>query len=196
MPETETSNYSEKIEQQFDPELIKENIEVLNTINESFSTKLSPFYLDSEHQIVAYAHRMRPKDYDRIYTIPTDADYIVFSPYGATVFKLFNTTNPEDSNSRRNYDPSYLTTTGLATITRHLIENSHNRAVITPGITQDEESKEDIFLVQGVNLPHLLPIYEKRDPFLRYIDAEDRRLQKEKVRKQQKLQKILDKLTR
>ena len=78
MPETETSNYSEKIEQQFDPELIKENIEILNTINESFSTKLSPFYLDSEHQIVAYAHRMRPKDYDRIYTIPTDADYIVF----------------------------------------------------------------------------------------------------------------------
>lgn len=113
-----------------------------------------------------------------------------------TIFRLFNTTDPEVPNSRRNYDPSYLTTTGLATITRHLIENSHNRAVITPGITQDDESKEDIFLVQGVNLPHLLPIYEKRDPFLRYIDAEDRRLQKKKEKKQLQLQKELKKARR
>jgi len=194
MLETETSNYSEKIEQEFDPELIKENIKVLNKITkQSFSKKLSPFYLDSECQIEAYSYRVQPQDCERIYTIPTDADYIVLSQYGATIFKLFNTTNPEDIDDKRNYSPSYLTTTGLTTITRYLIEHSKNRSVIAPGIQQEDWStEEEAFLVVGVNLPNLLQIYKKNDLYLRLMNGEDIKEIRKRNRKQQEYHKKLN----
>lgn len=190
MPELHESNYLEKKEE-FDPELIAENIEALNSIKEFFSKELIPFYLDSEYQIPAYAYRIQPQDSERIYTIPTDADYIVLSPYGATIFKLFNTTNPENSNDVRKYNPSFLTKTGLATITKHLIEHSKNRSVIDPAIKQEDESREEVFLILGVNLPNLAEIYQSGDPFLRYIDWRDR---KEKKKREKKNQKSLNKL--
>jgi len=123
MTNPEESNFLQEIELEFDSQLIQDNTEVMNSLAETYPHDLKRFYLDSDNQIQAYFYRLLPRDSERIYTIPTDADYVVLSPYGATIFQLFNKTNPEDISSTKEYNHSSLTETGLGTITRYLIIN-------------------------------------------------------------------------
>lgn len=192
MNEPEESKYLEEIEQKFKLELLIENIETIESIKETFPNDLESFYLDSEGKVEAHAYKLLPQDSRKVYTIPTEADYIVLSPYGATIFKLYNETNPEDIGNTGKYNPSDLTNIGLSTITKHIIKYSEGK-VIAPTIKQENE-KEEEFRVVGVNLSNLFELYCSGHPYLRFIDDGDRKKGEKRNNKQRKLQKVLSKL--
>ena len=191
MTNPEESNFLQEIELEFDSQLIQDNTEVMNSLAETYPHDLKRFYLDSDNQIQAYFYRLLPRDSERIYTIPTDADYVVLSPYGATIFQLFNKTNPEDISSTKEYNHSSLTETGLGTITRYLIINSKNESIISPGIKQ-ENDLEEVFQVVGVNLPNLVELCHSGHLYLSYLSEKDIRARERMNKKQRQLQKKLN----
>lgn len=193
MTEPVESKFLQEIQPEFDTQLIEENIDVLNLLKETLPNYLESHYLDSEKQVEILVYRITSKDYKKIYTIPTYADYVVLSPFGATIFKLFNTTNPENGSSPKRYDPSDLTDTGLRLITKHLIRGSLCGRVISTAIEQEDNEKE-VFQVVGVNLPNLLQIYcNQGHPYLRYFDEKDWEIARGVNNRYKDFQKILNK---
>lgn len=191
MTEPDESKFFQEVQPEFDTELIEENIDVLNLLKETLPNSLESHYLDSEKQVEILVYRLTSKDYKKIYTIPTDADYVVLSQFGATIFKLYNTTNPENGSSSRRYNPSDLTDTGLGLITLHLIKESQCERVISTLVKQGDNGREG-FQVVGVNLPNLLQIYcEQGHRYLRYFDEKDWEIEREKNNRYKELQNIL-----